>query len=93
MSLVEHRDGEDGLVVGILSCSSSGSTMGIEYVVGMVRAVGLLGFSVGLGRRSWIGTCILFVPWLVLLTGWPAPSVGLQVGASDVLWVGLCVGH
>lgn len=58
MSLVERRGGEAaGLVVGISSRSSSGSTMGIEYVVGLVRAVGLLGFSVGLGRRSWMGTC------------------------------------
>ena len=57
MSLVERRGGEAaGLVVGISSRSSSGSTMGIEYVVGLVRAVGLLGFSVGLGRRSWMGT-------------------------------------
>jgi len=57
MSLVEHRDGEDGLVVGILSRSSSGSTMGIEYAVGLVHAVGLLGFYVGLGRRPGMGTC------------------------------------
>jgi hypothetical protein len=58
MSLVERRGGEAaGLVVGISSRSSSGSTMGIEYVVGLLRAVGLLGFSVGLGRRSWMGTC------------------------------------
>jgi len=57
MSLGEHRGGEAGLVVGISSRSSSGSTMGIAYDVGLVRAVGLLGFSVGLGRRSWIGTC------------------------------------
>ncbi len=57
MSLVERRGGEAGLAVGISSRSSSGSTMGIEYVVGLVRAVCLLGFSVGVGRRSWIGTC------------------------------------
>ncbi len=54
MSLLERRGGEARLVVG---CLSSGSTMGIAYVVGLVRAVGLLGFSVGLGRRSWMGTC------------------------------------
>jgi len=52
MSLVERRGGKDGLVVGILSQSSSGSTTGIEYVGGIVRAGGLLGFSVGLGHRS-----------------------------------------
>ncbi len=52
MSLVERRGGESGLVVGVSSRSSPGSTMGIAYVVGMVRAVGLLVFSVGLGRRS-----------------------------------------
>ncbi len=56
MSLVERRGGEAGLVVGISSRSSSGSTMGIEYVVGLVHAVGLLGFSVGVGRRSWMVT-------------------------------------
>ncbi len=52
MSLVERRGGEAGLLVGISSRSSSGSTMGIVYVVGLVRAVGLLGFSVRLGCRS-----------------------------------------
>ena len=57
MSLVERRGGEDGLVVGILSWLSSCSTTGIEYVGGVVRAGGLLGFSLGLGRRSWMGTC------------------------------------
>jgi hypothetical protein len=57
MSLVERHGGEAGLVVGISSRSSSGSTMVIAYVVGLVRAVGLLGFSVGLERRSWMGTC------------------------------------
>jgi len=57
MSLVERRGGEAGLVVGISSRSSSGSTIGIAYVVGLVRVVGLLGFFVGLGRRSWMGTC------------------------------------
>jgi len=51
MSLVERRGGEASLVVGISSRSSSGSTMGIVYVVG------LLGFFVGLGCRSWMGTC------------------------------------
>ncbi len=57
MSLVERCGGEAGLVVGISSRLSSGSTMGIAYVVGLVCAVGLLGFSVGLGHRSWMGTC------------------------------------
>ena len=57
MSLVEHRGGEDGLVVGISSRSSSGSTTGIEYVGCFVQAGGLLGFFVGLGHRSWMGTC------------------------------------
>jgi hypothetical protein len=57
MSLVERRGSEACLVVGISSRSSSGSTMGIAYVVGLVCAVGLLGFSVGLGCRSWMGTC------------------------------------
>ncbi len=57
MSPLERRGGEARLVVGISSCSSSGSTMGIAYVGGLVRAVGLLGLSVGLGRRLWMGTC------------------------------------
>ena len=57
MSLVEHHGGEAGLMVGISSRLSSGSTMGIAYVVGLVRAVGLLGFPVDLGCRSWMGTC------------------------------------
>ena len=57
MSLVERCGGEAGLVVGISSRLSSGSTMGIAYVVGLVSAVSLLGFSVGLGRRSWMETC------------------------------------
>ena len=57
MSLVERRGSEAGFAVGISSRSSSGSTMEIAYVVGLVRAVGLLGFFVGLGCRSWMGTC------------------------------------
>ncbi len=57
MMLVERRGGEAGLVVGISSCSSSGSTMEIAYVVGLVHAVGLLDFSVGLGCRSSMVTC------------------------------------
>ncbi len=36
ISLVERRGSEDGLVVGISSPSSSGSTTGIEYVGGFV---------------------------------------------------------
>jgi len=36
ISLVERRGSEDGLVVGISSRSSSGSTTGIEYVGGFV---------------------------------------------------------
>ncbi len=57
MSLVEHCGGEDGLLVGIPSWSSSGSTTGIEYVGGFVGAVVLLGFLDGLGHRLWMGTC------------------------------------
>ena len=77
MSLVEHRGGEAGLLVGL----SSGSTMGIEYAVGLVRAVGfwayLLVWDAG---RGW-GHVVLFVPWLVQLMGWPAPLVmARQVG-------------
>ena len=57
MSLVERRGGENGLVVGISSRSSSGSTTGIEYFGVFVQAGGLLGFSVGLGGRLCMGTC------------------------------------
>ncbi len=54
MSRVEHRGGADGLMVGILSRLSSGSTMGSEWVGCLVAAGILLGFLVGLGRRSWM---------------------------------------
>ena len=91
MSLVERRGGEAaGLVVGISSRSSSGSTMGIEYVVGLVRAVGLLGFSVGLGRRSWMGT-----GWQVGggLLGWLASwCVGRFIGGLTSWCVGRFMG-
>ncbi len=80
MSLVERRGGEAGLVVGISSCSSSGSTMGIAYVVGMVRAVGLLGFSVGLGRRSWMGTCGVVCAVTCLVDGLASTLGGGEAG-------------
>ncbi len=67
MSLVKRCGGEDGLVVGTPSRSSFGSTTGIEYVGGFVRAGVLLGFLVGLGRRSWIRTCGVFVMSEILL--------------------------
>ncbi len=54
MSRVERRGGADGLMVGISSCSSSGSTMGSEWVGYLVPAGILLGFLVGLGHRSWM---------------------------------------
>jgi hypothetical protein len=54
MSRVEHRGGVDGLMVGISSRSLSGSTMGSEWVGCLVPAGILLGFLVGLGRRSWM---------------------------------------
>ncbi len=57
MSLVERRGGKDGLVMGIPSWLSSGSTTGIEYVGGFVRAGVFLSFLVGLGRRLWMGIC------------------------------------
>ena len=50
MSLVERRGVVDGLVVGILSWSSSGSTMGIENVVGFVP--GFLSFFLTSGVNS-----------------------------------------
>jgi len=62
MSLVERSGVKAGLVVGISSRSSSGSTMGIAYVVGLVRAVGLLGsLLVWDAGRGW-GHVVLFVP-------------------------------
>ena len=75
MSLLERRGGEACLVVGISSRSSSGSTMGIAYVVGLVRAVGLLGVSVGLGRRSWMVTCGV-VCAVTCPAGWLTSTLG-----------------
>jgi hypothetical protein len=54
MSRAEHRGGVDGLMVGIVSRLSSGSTMGSEWVGCLVAAGILLGFLVGLGCRSWM---------------------------------------
>ncbi len=54
MSQVERCGGADGLMVGISSRSSSGSTMGSEWVGCLIPAGILLGFLVGLGRRSWM---------------------------------------
>ncbi len=80
MSLVERRGGEDGLMVGIPSRSSSGSTTGIEYVGGFVRAVVLLGFSVGLGRRSWMGTCAAVGAVASIVAGLANTLVGGEAG-------------
>ncbi len=49
MSRVEHHGGADGLMVGILSRLSSGSTMGSEWVGCLVAA------GVFAGLSSWIG--------------------------------------
>ena len=54
MGWVKHRGGVVDLMVGISSRLSSGSTMGSEWVSCLVPAVVLLGFLVGLGRRSWM---------------------------------------
>jgi hypothetical protein len=54
MSQVERCGGVDGLMVGISSCSSSGSTMGSEWVGCLVPAGVFLGFLVGLRCRSWM---------------------------------------
>ncbi len=80
ISLVERRGGEAGLAVGISYCSSSGSTMGIVYVVGLVRAVGLLGFSVGLGRRLWMGTCGVVCAVICLVGGLTSTLGGGDAG-------------
>ncbi len=98
MSLVERCGGEDGLVVAISSRSSSGSTMGIEYVVGLVRAGGLLGFSVGLECRSWMGTCGAVCAVTCSVGGGEAGGLlGWRVGGGLLGWlaswrVGRCVG-
>jgi hypothetical protein len=55
MSHVEHLDGLDGLVVDVLSRSSSGSTIGTEWVCCLVKDSGLSGFWDGSGGRSWTG--------------------------------------
>jgi hypothetical protein len=80
MSLVERRGGEDGLVVGIPSRSSSGSTTGIESVGGFARAVVFLGFLVGLGRRSWMGTCGAVGAVASIVAGLTNTLVGGEVG-------------
>jgi len=80
MSLVKRCGDEAGLVVGISSRSSSGSTMGIVYVVGLVRAVGLLGFSVGLGCRSWMGTCGVVCAVTCLVDGVTSTLGGGEAG-------------
>jgi hypothetical protein len=54
ISRVERHGGADGLMVGISSRLSSGSTMGSEWVGCLVSAGILLGFLVGLGCRSWM---------------------------------------
>jgi hypothetical protein len=54
MSRVERRGSADGLMVGISSHSSSGSTMSSEWVGCLVPAGILRGFLVELGCRSWM---------------------------------------
>jgi hypothetical protein len=54
MSWVECCGGADGIMVGISSCSSSGSTMGSEWVGCLVAAGILLGLLIRLGLRSWM---------------------------------------
>jgi hypothetical protein len=55
MRRVEHQDWLEGLLVGLLSRSSSGLTRGREWVCCLVYASGWIGFCVGTGRRSWTG--------------------------------------
>ncbi len=86
MSLVERRGGESGLVVGISSRSSPGSTMGIVYVVGMVHAVGLLVFSVGLGCRSWMGTCGVVCAMTCPVDGLASTLGGGEAGGLLLGW-------
>jgi hypothetical protein len=51
----ERRGWLDGLVVGVLYRSSSGSTMGREWVCCLVKDSGSSGFFDGTGHRSWTG--------------------------------------
>jgi hypothetical protein len=80
MSLVECRGGEDGLVVGIPSRLSSSSTTGIEYAGGFVRNGVLLGFLVGLGHRSWMGTCGAVGAVVSIVAGLANTLVGGEAG-------------
>jgi hypothetical protein len=54
MIRVERCGGVDVLTVGILSRSSSGSTIGREWAVRLVPTGGLFGVLGGLGCRSWM---------------------------------------
>jgi hypothetical protein len=54
MSRVDRYGGADGLMVGISYRSSSGSTMGSEWVGCLAPAGVFLGFQVGLGHRLWM---------------------------------------
>ncbi len=51
----ERQGWLDGLVVGVLSRSSSGSTTGRKWVCCLVYASGWIGFCDGTGHRSWTG--------------------------------------
>jgi hypothetical protein len=54
MIWVEHHGGVDARMVGILSCSSSGSTIGREWAVCLVITGGLFGVQGGVGSKSWM---------------------------------------
>ena len=82
---MERRGGKDGLMVDISSWSSSGSTTGIECVGGFVQAGGLLGFSVGLGHRSCMGTCGAVGAVAIIVAGLVNTLVGGEVGVCVFL--------
>ncbi len=88
MSQVEHCGGADGLMVGILSHLSSGSTMGSEWVGYLVAAGVLLGFLVGLGCRSWMQVwgAVGVIAWM--LVGMASTLGGGVVGGRLVKRVG-----
>jgi hypothetical protein len=84
MSWVEHCGCADGLMVGISSFSSSGSTMGSEWVGCLVPAGVLLSFLVGLGHRSWMRVwgAVGVMAWM--LVGMASTLVGGVVGGRLV---------
>ncbi len=81
MSRAERHGCADGLMVGISSRSSSGSTMGSEWVGCLVPAGVLLSFLVGLGSRSW-----MWVWGAVGVMAWMIVGMASTLGGGVVGW-------